>query len=102
MAEYPRTVLEFRDWFADDAACRDYLAKLTEWRDRALSGAATSLKERERDDRDDEIARLKSKVGEICSASIWMETRRQSGWPFWRSRREDDCRGATVTQAIFS
>ena len=28
MAEYPRTVLEFRDWFADDAACRDYLAKL--------------------------------------------------------------------------
>jgi hypothetical protein len=34
-------------------------------RDRALSGAATALKERERDDRDDEIARLKSKVGEI-------------------------------------
>jgi len=32
---------------------------------RALSGAATALKERERDDRDDEIARLKSKVGEI-------------------------------------
>ena len=34
-------------------------------RDRALAGAATALKERERDDRDDEIARLKSKVGEI-------------------------------------
>ena len=31
--------------------------------DRALAGAATALKERERDDRDDEIARLKSKVG---------------------------------------
>jgi Transposase zinc-ribbon domain len=28
ISEYPRTVLEFRDWFADDAACRDYLAKL--------------------------------------------------------------------------
>lgn len=41
------------------------VAKLTEWRDRALSGAATALKERERDDSDDEIARLKSKVGEI-------------------------------------
>src|ERR1700756_1938258 len=41
------------------------VAKLTEWRDRALSGAATALKERERDDRDDEIARLKSKVGEV-------------------------------------
>ena len=41
------------------------VAKLTDWRDSALSGAATALKERERDDRDDEIARLKSKVGEI-------------------------------------
>jgi hypothetical protein len=29
------------------------VAKLTEWRDRALSGAATALKERERDDRDE-------------------------------------------------
>jgi hypothetical protein len=41
------------------------LARLTEWRERALAGAATALKECERDDRDDEIARLKSKVGEI-------------------------------------
>jgi hypothetical protein len=41
------------------------IAKLTEWRERALAGAASALKERERDERDDEIARLKSKVGEI-------------------------------------
>src|SRR6516164_6575362 len=41
------------------------IARLTEWRERALAGVATALKERERDDRDDEIARLKSKVGEI-------------------------------------
>jgi hypothetical protein len=41
------------------------VAKLTDWRERALAGAETALKERERDDRDDEIARLKSKVGEI-------------------------------------
>ena len=41
------------------------IARLTEWRERALAGAATALKERDRDDRDDEIARLKSKVGEI-------------------------------------
>ena len=33
------------------------IARLSEWRDRALTGAATALKERERDDRDDEIAR---------------------------------------------
>jgi superfamily II DNA or RNA helicase len=37
-----------------------------------------------------------------CSATIWMGTQRQSGWPFRRSRREDDCRSATITQAIFS
>src|ERR1039458_6892673 len=36
------------------------VARLTDWRDRALTGAATALKER-----DEEIARLKSKVGEI-------------------------------------
>ncbi len=42
------------------------VAKLTEWRDRALAGAASAEREdRERDDREDEIARLKSKVGEI-------------------------------------
>ena len=41
------------------------IQKLTKWRDRALEGAASALKERERDDRDDEIARLKAKVGEI-------------------------------------
>ena len=41
------------------------IARLSEWRERALAGAATALKERERDDRADEIARLKSKVGEI-------------------------------------
>jgi hypothetical protein len=43
------------------------IARLSEWRGRALAGAATALKERERDDRDDEIARLKSKVGEMFS-----------------------------------
>jgi Transposase len=34
------------------------IARLSEWRERALAGAATALKERERHDRDDEIARL--------------------------------------------
>lgn len=41
------------------------VARLTEWRDRAFAGAQSALKERDRDDRDDEIARLKAKVGEI-------------------------------------
>ena len=29
-------------------------------------------------------------------------TQRQPGWPFRRSRREDDCRGPRITQAIFA
>jgi transposase-like protein len=28
MSEYPRTALEFRDWFATEEACRDYLVRL--------------------------------------------------------------------------
>ncbi len=39
--------------------------RLTGWRDRALAGTAAALKERERDDRDGDLARLKVKVGEI-------------------------------------
>jgi transposase len=39
-------------------------------------------------------------VARGCSATIWMRRRRQSEWPFWRSRRKDDCRGATIMQAV--
>src|SRR5512132_1828273 len=41
-------------------------ARLSEWRDRALLAAEAALEERERDDRDDEIARLTGKVGEMA------------------------------------
>lgn len=51
------------------------VAKLTEWRERALAGQASALKERERDERDDEIARLKSKVGEITMDNELLQTR---------------------------
>src|SRR5271166_1814856 len=34
------------------------VAKLTEWRERALAGAASALKERDRDDREDEITEI--------------------------------------------
>ena len=40
-------------------------ARLSQWRERALLAAEAALKERERDDRDDEITRLKGKVGEM-------------------------------------
>ena len=28
MADYPKTAVEFRDWFATEAACREYLVRL--------------------------------------------------------------------------
>jgi transposase len=43
--------------------------RLAEWRERALLGAEGALKERERDARDEEIERLKAKVGEITMAN---------------------------------
>jgi anti-sigma28 factor (negative regulator of flagellin synthesis) len=39
--------------------------RLSQWREIAHAAAAAALKERERDARDDEIARLKAKIGEI-------------------------------------
>ncbi len=51
-----------------EAVSRDLgvpVARLSEWRDQALAGAESSLKAQPRDQRDDEIARLQSKVGEI-------------------------------------
>jgi transposase len=43
--------------------------RLTEWRDKVLGAAESALKEREHDARDDEIARLQAKVGEITMAN---------------------------------
>jgi len=51
-----------------DSVSRDLgvpVARLSEWRDQALAGAESSLKAQPRDQRDDEIERLQSKVGEI-------------------------------------
>src|SRR5688572_12321369 len=49
------------------------VARLSEWRERAVTAAASALKERERDEREDEIARLKAKVGEITMANELLE-----------------------------
>ena len=43
--------------------------RLSGWRDRMLLAGESALKERERDARDDEIARLQAKVGEITMAN---------------------------------
>src|SRR6516225_3303777 len=47
------------------------IARLTEWRERALAGAATALKERERDDRDDEPDTLA-----LLGSLLWQGARR--------------------------
>ncbi|WP_108895800.1 hypothetical protein [Palleronia abyssalis] len=43
--------------------------RLSEWRNRVLMASESALKERERDDRDEEIARLHTEVGEITMAN---------------------------------
>lgn len=49
------------------------VSRLSKWRERALAGATSAMKERERDERDEEIARLKAKVGEITMANELLE-----------------------------
>ena len=64
-------------------------ARLSQWRDRALLAAEAVLKERERDDRDDEIARLKAKVGEMTMETELLRekiARLEAGAPLARRR----------------
>jgi transposase-like protein len=51
-------------------------ARLSEWRDRALLGAEAAMKERERDGRDEELLRLRAKLGEISMRQPWAALRR--------------------------
>src|SRR5512134_1197885 len=64
-------------------------ARLSEWQDRSLLAAETALKERERDDRDTEIARLKGKVGEMTMETELLRekiARLEAGAPLARRR----------------
>ena len=64
-------------------------ARLSAWRDQALLAAAAALKERERDDCDAEIARLKGKVGEMTMENELLRekiTRLEGGTPLARRR----------------
>src|SRR5918998_2753050 len=49
------------------------VARLGEWRDRALAGAEAAMKARERDARDDEVLRLEAKLGEGTMANELLE-----------------------------
>ena len=64
-------------------------ARLSEWRDKALAGAFSAMKERERDERDEELAHLKAKLGEITMSNELLEekiARLEAGRPLARRR----------------
>ena len=64
-------------------------ARLSEWRDRALVAAEAAMKERERDGRDEELLRLKAKLGEVTMANELLEQKvaaLEGGRPLGRRR----------------
>jgi transposase len=64
-------------------------ARLSEWRDRALVAAEAAMKERERDGRDEEVLRLKAKLGEVTMANELLEQKiaaLENGRPLGRRR----------------
>ena len=58
---------------------------IAQWRDRVLAGAQTAVRSRPADARDDEIARLRAKVGELTMDNELLRARAQraeTGGPF--------------------
>jgi transposase-like protein len=65
------------------------VARLSEWRDRALVAAEAAMKERERSSRDEEVLRLKAKLGEVTMANELLEQKiaaLEGGRPLVRRR----------------
>jgi transposase-like protein len=65
------------------------VARLSQWRDRALVGAEAAMKERERDGRDEELLRLQAKLGEVTMANELLEQKiaaLEGGRPLGRRR----------------
>src|SRR3954454_22333528 len=65
------------------------VARLSEWRDRALVAAEAAMKERERDSRDEEVLRLKAKLGEVTMTNELLEQKiaaLEGGRPLGRRR----------------
>src|ERR687894_1621352 len=64
-------------------------ARLSGWRDRALLAAEAAMKERERDSRDEELLRLRAKLGEVTMANELLERKvaaLEGGRPLGRRR----------------
>ena len=62
-------------------------ATLSGWRDDFLAGGQAALKSRLADDRDDEIARLRAKVGELTMDNELLNQRCRADRPFAPRRR---------------
>jgi len=67
-------------------------ATLSDWRDQFLTGAEAALKARPRDDRDEQVQRLRAKVGEVLLDNELLQSkidRMEQGLPLAgrRSRR---------------
>jgi hypothetical protein len=62
-------------------------ATLSGWRDDFLAGGQAALKSRPADDRDEEIARLRAKVGELTMDNELLLQRCQADRPFAPRRR---------------
>ena len=63
-------------------------ATLSEWRDDFLAAGQAAPKSRPADDRDDEIARLRSKVGELTMDNELLLQRCRADRPFVPTRRK--------------
>ncbi len=64
-------------------------ARLSEWRDEFLAAGEAALATREKDERDLEIARLRSKLGEVLIANELLESKvdvLEAGRPLARKR----------------
>ena len=63
-------------------------ATLSAWRDDFLAGGQAALKSRPADDRDEELARLRAKVGELTMDNELLLQRCRADRPFAPTRRK--------------
>jgi transposase-like protein len=80
-------LLRGEDWELVSRELGITAATLSSWRDDFLAGGQAALKSRPADDRDDEIARLRAKVGELTMDNELLTRRCQADRPFAPRRR---------------
>src|SRR3954451_19075100 len=61
-------------------------ATLSGWRDAFLDGGTAAMKSRPADDRDELVARLQAKVGQLCGAGTWVTVSAGTWVALWRGK----------------